>query len=137
MLFILPSNLFSFSRYLNFCVDILVIKKNALIRKISLWCHNPGHKQLEYTYCPVSQEVKAIRQHKMRHNIIRQTFFLKNQTQNVLENLFPDPFQKIQNWACLTSNSLTFYTVCFYCMPSWWLSKYVEAMLQNTCFYHI
>ena len=30
-----------------------------------------------------------------------------------------------------------FYTVCFYCMPSWGLSKYTETKLQTTCFYFI
>ena len=32
-------------------------------------------------------------------------------------------------------NSLKFYTVCFYCMPSWGLWKYIEIKLQTTCFY--
>ena len=43
MFFILPQNLFSFSRYSNFCFDFLVMNKNGLIRKISLssnlWPH--------------------------------------------------------------------------------------------------
>ena len=32
-------------------------------------------------------------------------------------------------------NSLKFYTVCFYCMASWGLSKYIETKLQTTCFH--
>ena len=28
---------------------------------------------------------------------------------------------------------LKFYRVCFYCMPSWGLSKYIETKLQATC----
>ena len=51
--------------------------------------------------------------------------FLKNHTQNVVDKLFPDSFLKSQNWAYLWMNSLTFYTVCFYCMSSWGLSIYV------------
>ena len=66
-----------------------------------------------------------------------ETFFLKNHTQNVVEKLFPDPFLKNQNWAYLWINSLKFYTVCFYCMPSWGLSKYIETKLKATCFYLI
>ena len=31
--------------------------------------------------------------------------------------------------------SLKFSTVCFVCIPSWGLSKYIETKLQNTCFY--
>ena len=34
-------------------------------------------------------------------------------------------------------NSLKFCTVCFYCMASWGLSKYVETKLQTTCFHLI
>ena len=29
------------------------------------------------------------------------------------------------------------YTACFYCIPSWGLSKYVETKFQATCFYLI
>ena len=36
MFFISPQKLFSFSRYLNFCLDFLVMWKNSLIRKIKL-----------------------------------------------------------------------------------------------------
>ena len=62
-------------------------------------------------------------------------FFFKNHTQTVVEKLFPDTFLKIQNWAYLWINSLKGYTVCFYCMPSSGLSKYIETKLQITCFY--
>ena len=34
-------------------------------------------------------------------------------------------------------NSLQFYTVCFYCIPSWGLSTYIESNLQTTCIYLI
>ena len=60
---------------------------------------------------------------------VNKTFFLKNHTQNMVEKLFPDP------WAYLWINTLKFYTVCFYCMPSWGLSKYIETKLQTTYFY--
>ena len=36
MLFISPQNLVSFSRYLSFCLDFLVMYKNSLIRKMRL-----------------------------------------------------------------------------------------------------
>ena len=61
--------------------------------------------------------------------------FLKNHTQTAVEILFPNPFLKYQNWVCLWINSLTFYTVCFYCMPSCGLSKYIETKPQTTWFY--
>ena len=34
--FISPEKLFSFSRYLNFCLDVLFMNKNGFIRKIRL-----------------------------------------------------------------------------------------------------
>ena len=48
-----------------------------------------------------------------------QRFFLNNHTQNVVEKLVPNPFLKNQNWAYLWINSLKFYTVYLYRMPSW------------------
>ena len=66
-----------------------------------------------------------------------ETFFMKNHRQDVVEKLFQDPFLKNQNWACLWINSLKFYTICFYCMPSWGLSKDINAKLQTTSFYLI
>ena len=59
--------------------------------------------------------------------------FLKNHTQNMVKKLVPDPFLKNWNWAYLWINSLKFYTVCFYCMASWGLSKYIDTKLQTTC----
>ena len=41
-------------------------------------------------------------------------FFLKNHTQNVVEQLVPKIFLEIQNWACLWINSLKLYTVYLY-----------------------
>ena len=52
-----------------------------------------------------------------------------------MEILFPEPFLKNQNWAYLWINSLKFYSFCFYCKPSWGLSKYAETKLQTICFY--
>ena len=49
----------------------------------------------------------------------------------------PGPFFKNQNWVYLWINSVKFYTVCFCCMPSWGLSKFIETKLQITCFYLI
>ena len=62
--------------------------------------------------------------------------FLVN-NQNVADKLFPDPFIKSQDWAYLWVNSLKFHAVCFYCMPSWGLSNYIETKLQATFFYVI
>ena len=73
--------------------------------------------------------------------------FLKNHTQNLVEQLFPEPFRKSQKWY-LWINSLNisqdviscdygikFYTVWFYCMTSWGLAKHIETKLQKNSFY--
>ena len=62
---------------------------------------------------------------------------MENHTQNVVEKLVPDPFLENLNWAYLWINSLKFYIVWFYCMPSWVLSKYIETKMQTVCFYLI
>ena len=66
--------------------------ENNLIKNIyfsqNLWCHNLFNKQLKYTYCPISQEVKVIRQW------------------NVLEKLVPDLLLKYQNWTYQQSKVL-------------------------------
>ena len=53
----------------------------------------------------------------------------------MVEKLFPDTFQKTQNWAYLWIRSLKVYKVCLYCMLSWKLSKYIETKLYTACFY--
>ena len=55
----------------------------------------------------------------------------------MVQKLFPDPLLKIQNWVYLWINCLKFYTVCFYYVPSWGLSKYIETLLQTTCLPYI
>ena len=53
------------------------------------------------------------------------------------EEIIPRPFFKNPKLSILWINSLTFYTVCVYCMPSLGLSKYIETKLRTTCFYLI
>ena len=60
---------------------------------------------------------------------------MKNHTQNVVEKLVPGPFLGNQKWPCLWINSLKLFTVCFYWVICWRLSKYIETKLQATCFY--
>ena len=50
----------------DFCLDLLVMHKTGLIRKIRLisrfMTSQPRNRQIQYIYCPVSQEEKTIRQ---------------------------------------------------------------------------
>ena len=61
--------------------------------------------------------------------ILNKKSFLKCDRETI-----PDLFLKYQNWAYLWINSLKFYTVCCYCMPSPGLSNYIKSKLQTTCF---
>ena len=73
---------------------------------------------------------------QLTKNNIRNIYLEKSHTngfniQNIVHKLFPDPFLKNQSWEYLWINSLTFYTVFFYYMPSWRLLKYIETMLYK------
>ena len=73
----------------------------------------------------ISQEVK---------NITWDTFFLKDHAQNMVEKLFPESILKNQNWVYLWINSLKFYTVCFYTIPSWGYQNKLELSCRPLAF---
>ena len=139
MLFISPSELFTFSRYLSFCHDFLVIYKNGLIRKIRLI--SKFMKQLNAIHIlPNISRSKGVQKMKfgalIEHNM-RNIFFWKCHTQNLVEKLFPDSFLKNQIWLYLWIISLKIYIICYYCMLIWGLLKYSKTKLQTNCFYLI
>ena len=78
----------------------------------------------------------------MKFDHLREQFFSKNNSQNVVEKLLPDPFLNNQNWTYLWINNLKFHTVCFCFMQSGRLSNYIKTRyliktkLQTSCFYH-
>ena len=56
------------------------------------------NKQLQYTYCPISQEVKAIKAvfgQLIEYN--KRKFFFKNHAQNEAGKLVPDLFMLFKN----------------------------------------
>ena len=62
---------------------------------------------------------------------MRKIFLEKSFTNSGAETI-PKPFSESWNWTYLWINTLKIYTVCFYCMLSWGLSKYIEIKLQST-----
>ena len=68
MLFISPQKLFSFSRYLNFCLDFLIKYKNGLIRKIrlisKLMTSQPGKQTITIHILPNISRSKRIEKMK-------------------------------------------------------------------------
>ena len=141
MLIISSEKLFLFSKCLNFCLEFLVMQKNGSMRKIKLisrlMTSQPGKQTIPMHILTNVSRSKSNQGMKFGRLIKYECglFFLNNHTQNVLNKLFPDPFLENQNWAYLWVNSLKRYAVCFYCMPNWGLSKYIETKLQNFCFY--
>ena len=142
-LFISPWKLFWFSRYFSFCLDFLVMCKSGLVRKMRLFSKfmtsKPGEQAIAIHILLNISKRKDNQAMKfgqlIEYNMRWETLFLKNHTWNVVEKLFSDSFLKNQNWAYLSINSLKLYTVCFHCMQSWWLPKYIKTKLQTTCFY--
>ena len=103
-----------------------VWKTSSLKRLISTFTTSqPGSQTIAiHTFPNISWSKgnQTIKFGQLKKNIKWWKFFLKNHTQNVVEKLFPDHFLNSQIWAYLQINSLKFYTVCLYCMPSWGLT---------------
>ena len=66
MLFITPWKYLLVKRDINLYPDVFGHVEKWLHKKakvnLNLKCHQLGNKSLQNTYCPISQEVKAIRQ---------------------------------------------------------------------------
>ena len=62
------------------------------------------------------------------------SIFLEKSYTKCGEETSPRPFSEKLKWAYIWINSLKFYTVCFYCLASWGLLKYIKTKLQTTCF---
>ena len=63
--------------------------------------------------------------------------FLEKSYPNCGGETSPRPFSGKLNWAYLWIYSLKCYTVCFYRVTSWGLSKYTKTKLRTTCFHLI
>ena len=69
----------------------------------------------DWTYCPISQEVKAVRQCNLVY---------ENSCSEYGEEASPSPFyKKKQNWVYLRISILKCYKVYFHCMSKWRSTK--------------
>ena len=114
--------LYSFSRYLNFCLDFLVMYKNGLIRKIRLISKfmtlQSGKQTIAMHILPNISRSKGNQTLKFGQLIecnIGNIFLYKLYTKCGGESILR-PLSKKQNSAYFRINSLKFYIVCFYCM---------------------
>ena len=100
----------------------------------NLWRNNLVHKQLQYTYLPISQEAMKFSQlieHNTR-NIFVETSCTKWGGETIVRLLSKQSKLRIS-----LDNSLKFCATCFYCMSSWGLTQYIETNLRTTCFHLI
>ena len=134
MLFISPSKPFLFSRY---SISVLTFRSCIkTTRKLKLIFKNMTSQPGKLT---IAIHILSNISRNKRNKVIKFGQLIKCNMTNIFPNksysLFPDPFLKDENWGNLWIYSLTFHLVCFYCMPSSGLSKYVETKLQTSCFY--
>ena len=99
------------------------MQKNSLIRKIRLiskfMTSQPGKQTIAIHILPNISRSRSNQTMKfcqlIEYNM--RNIFLKNNSQNVVEKLFPDPFLKSQNWAYFWINNFKvlysfFFNVC-------------------------
>ena len=114
--------------------------KKGLIKKIRLilkcMTSRPGKQTITIHILPNISRSKGNKTMKfgqlIKHNMTN--IFLGKSSTKCSRETIPRLFFKSQNWAYLCTNSLKFYTVCFYCTLSWRLPEYIETKLQATCF---
>ena len=126
MLFIILQKLFSFSRYLSFYLDFLVMQQNGLIRKIRLI-------SIFMTSLPGSRTIKfgQLIEYNMRK------IFLEKSSTKCGGETSPRLFSgKLKLSISLDQQSKTLYSL-FSLHPKLRAMKYIETKLQTTCFYLI
>ena len=129
-----------------FTNHVFVMQKNGLIGKVNFKIYDvitweTKNYSTQYTHCPISQKVNAIRQwnfNQLIQNNMRNIFFETSYTKSVGETILRPFFKKkLKSSRSLDQYSLKFFTVCFYFLPNWGLSKYIETKQQTACFYLI
>ena len=140
MLFVSPYNLFSFSSYLNFYLDFLVMQK-IFIRKIRLILKFITPQPWKQTIAihilsniPRSKDNQIMKTGKLIEYNTRNIFLEKSYVKCNGETIPRPVSKKIQIENISWINSLKFYAICVCCMPIWGLSKYFETKLQTLAF---
>ena len=118
-------------------------KINGLIRKMRLISKpitsQPGYLTIVIRMLPNISRNERNETAKFGEliNYSMRNIFLEKLSTKCPGETIPDPFLKTQNWTYLWIDNLKFCTICFYCLPKWELSNYIETKLLTTYFYLI
>ena len=143
MVFISPEKLFSFWRYLSFCLDFLVIYQNGLIKKIMLisifLTSQPGYQTIAMHILlnVLRSKDNQIMQFGQLIERNMRNIFLERSYSKCGGETSPRPFsKKLKLTISLDQWCKVLYSLLYY-FASWGLSKYIETKLQTTCFHLI
>ena len=99
MFFISSEELFSFTRYINFCLDVSVLQKELLTQKdkvnfknydVTNWLTNISNTYIAQYF---TKQKQLDNENQSVHRFItREIFFFKNHEENLLGELVPDFF---------------------------------------------
>ena len=119
---------FLFSRYLYFCIDFLVMQKTGFNGKIKLilefiWYQELVNKQYTYT----GQYLKKRSQSSNKIWSVERIKHEKHFSWKIINRMRWGNYTQIKfkNWAYLWINCIKIYIICFYCMQSGRMSKYI------------
>ena len=131
MLFVSPKKLFSFSRYLRFCLDFLVMQQNSLIKKIRLISNftttQPGQQTIVINILPNILRSKGNQTTKFGQLIEcnRRSIFLENSYIKYGGETSPRPFsEKLKLSISLDQQSKVSYSLLLLCSKLWAIEIY-------------
>ena len=144
MLFILPKKLFSFSRYLSFCLDFLVMQQNGLIRKIRLISNfltsQPGQQTIVIQLLPVISKSKG--NQTMKFSLLiecnMKNIFLEKSYTKCGGETSPRPFsEKLKLSISLDQQSKVLYSLFLLYVQVEGCRNILKLSCRPTCFYLI
>ena len=140
MLFISGLKLFSFSRYLNFCLDFFVHvgKRLDMKTKLDFKSYDITDFQINITIHILLNISKSKGSHTMKCDIIAKynmrNIFVGTSYSKCGREASPSPFPEKSKLSMYLSYQVLKYTVCFYCMSNFSSTKYIKTKMLMTSF---
>ena len=129
MLFISPQKLFSFSRYLSFCLDFLILYLNVLIRKIKLiskfMTSQPSKQTVIIHVLPSilrNKDNQAMKFGQLKEYNMKNIFFEKPYTQ-CGEETSPRSFSEKLKLSTSLDQQFEILFSLLYCISKWMTTK--------------